>query len=271
VPVPPAVAAALPVVRSRVLGEGWFQEPRGVAVAADGTIAVADVGLSAVVLLDVDGTVGALAVVHDLDQPEAVAWTSQGLLAVADTWGQGAVLIRRETGAVAPLPEPEGGWWGPRGIAVAPSGDLAVADTGNKRLVAFSPGARQMVVMGGPGSEPGQLVEPGGVAFTDDGELVVCDTGNHRLQVFDRAGAVARVIDLAGTWSDFYSRPHVALIAPDLWVVTDPPARALVVIEGDAVRRVDLGADGISPAGVAFHDGTLYVTDLERKLWAFDF
>jgi len=267
--VPPALSRVLPVARAQIWGEGWLAEPRGVSVSADGTVAVADPLLSRVVLMDPGGAVAALDIADELQQPESVAWTPEGLLAIADTWGQRAVLFRRATSGLAPLPVPPDGWWGPRGVAVADDGTLAVSDTGNKRVVVYTPGAGQTVILGGPGSEAGQLVEPGGLAWLGDGGLVVCDTGNRRLQVFDPDGGVRRVVQLPASWTDFYSRPQVAIVEHDLWVATDPPARSLVVVDGDEVTTVDLGAEGMSPAGVAWHDGALYVTDLERGLWVF--
>ena len=86
VPVPTELAQGLGATAARVLGEGWLAEPRGLAVAADGTLAVADVGLSSVVLIGPDGRRLERGVPEELAQPEAVAWTPDGVLAVADTW-----------------------------------------------------------------------------------------------------------------------------------------------------------------------------------------
>jgi hypothetical protein len=62
----------------------------------------------------------------------------------------------------------------------------------------------------------------------------------------------------------------VAVVAPDVWVVTDPPQAALWVVRDGRAVRVDTRSDGLVPAGVAFADGTLWVTDLSGAVWAFE-
>lgn len=267
VPVPPALATALGVVRARLLGEGWLSEPRGVAVASDGTLAVADVGLSAVVLFDPAGVPRVVEVPGGLQQPEAVAWTPEGVLVIADTWGQRVVLLRTDTGAAAPLPEPEGGWFGPRGVAVSSGGRLAVSDTGNKRVVVFARGAVRFEIWGSAGAAPGELVEPGGLTFLDEERLLVCDTGNRRLQVLSAAGAPPVVVPLPGTWADFYSRPQVVALGPDRWLASDPPSGALVEVVGGEVRRHDLLGEGVEPTGLAALGSELWFADRRGRVW----
>jgi len=267
VPVPATLAAALGATGARLVGEGWLSEPWGIAVAADGTLAVADVGLSAVVLFDPAGVPRVVEVPGGLKQPEAVAWTPDGVLVVSDTWGHRVLLLRPDTGAVAPLPEPEGGWFGPRGVAVSTGGRLAVSDTGNKRLVLFAPGATRLETWGSAGAAPGELVEPGGLAFLGEVRVLVCDTGNRRLQVLGDAGAAPVVLPLPGTWADFYSRPQVAVLGPDRWLASDPPSGALVEVAGRDVRRHDLRLDGVEPTGLAVSGSDFYLADRRGWVW----
>lgn len=267
VPVPESLAVGLGVTRARLLGEGWLFEPRGLAVTPEGTLAVADVGLSAVVLFEPDGTHRVVEVPDGLQQPEAVAWTPEGVLVIADTWGQRVVLLRLDTGGLAPLPEPEGGWYGPRGLAVSPRGRLAVSDTGNKRVVLISPGATRMEIWGSPGGGPGELVEPVGLAFLDEERLLVCDTGNRRLQVLTGPQVTSVAVPLPGTWTDFYSRPQVAVLAPDRWLASDTPAGGLVEVVGGEVRRHELRGDEIEPTGLAVQGSTLWLGDRRGWVW----
>jgi len=269
-PVPESLASELGVRSAKVLGEQWLAEPRGVAVAADGTVAVADPGLSAVLLFDDSGGVQRVAVSDGLSQPEAVAWAPEGALVIADTWGHRVLVHLPSTAGSAPLPDAPGGWYGPRGVAVAADGTVAVSDTGSKRVVAFARGAAQVWTWGKAGTAPGELEEPVGLAWIDNDRLLVCDTGNRRVQVLDREGRALRVVELPAAWSDFYARPQVAVIAEDLWVVTDPPAESLFLVRGETVTQLDLGGDGIQPAGVAWHEGKLYLSDLNRRLWVFE-
>jgi sugar lactone lactonase YvrE len=270
--IPPPLAEALPVTAARLIGEGSLIEPRGLSVRPDGLLAVADVQLSTVVRFAPDGTPEPTGPPFDLKQPEAVAWTPQGALAIADTWGQQVLIWDPAGGGSRALPIPGEGWYGPRGVAVAADGTVAVADTGNKQVVLYAAadGEVRARILGRGGAQPGEMVEPVGVAWDGPDRLVVCDTGNRRLQVLGRDGAVHAVVGLPDAWQDFYSRPQVAVLAPGLWVVSDTPAATLWVVREGTVRRVDLGGHGITPTGVAYGAGALYVADLGGKVWAFD-
>ena len=264
---PTSLAGALGATDARVLGEGWLVEPRGLAVAADGTLAVADVGLSSVVLIGPDGSRLERGVPDELEQPEAVAWTPSGVLAVADTWHHRVVLANLAQDKAANAPEPPGGWYGPRAVSAAADGTLAVADTGNKRVVVLSHGGGRVQVWDAAGA--GGLVEPVGLAWLPDGRLLVCDTGNRRLVVFDRGGGVSSTVALPDAWREFYSRPQAAVLAADLWLVTDPPASALWLVRPAGVERIDLASSGIVPGGIAWRDGSLWLSDLGGRVWHF--
>ena len=266
VEVPAPLAEALGVRRAWVEGEGLLREPHG--LDWDGSrLAVADTAGSRVVFLDAGGRLVELAVPEVLREPEDVAWAPGGVLVVADTWNHRVLLFDTGGGKVRELPEPPGGWYGPRSVAVAPDGTLAVADTGNRRIVLFSPGARRSWIVGEAGSGPGELEEPVGVAWQGNGELVVCDTGNHRIQVFARDGRVRSVVDLEDTWKDPYPRPQVAVLAPGFWVASDWPAGRLVVVRDGRVRRVDLGGSGMAPTGLTWTGSELLVADARGRVW----
>jgi uncharacterized protein (TIGR03663 family) len=272
IPPPAVLASEVPISSAKVFGDGWLSEPRGVAVRDDGVVAVADVGLSTVVLFDADGRPMPVSISGELQQPEAVAWTRGGLLVIADTWGHRLVLFDPASGSLQPMPVPVQGWYGPRGVAVARDGTVAVADTGNKRVVLLTTrdGLAEARAVGSAGGEPGQYVEPVGLAWLDVDRMLICDTGNHRLQEVDREGVARRVVVLPGAWTDFYSRPQVAVVGPELWLASDTPAAALWVIRDGQPQRVDLAGDGINPTGLAARGSTLYVADLGGRLWAFD-
>ncbi len=272
VDVPAELGAALEISAATVIGEGSLIEPRGLSVGPGGRLAAADVGLSTVVLFHGDGTPEPMALPVELREPESVAWTAQQLLAIADTWGQQAIIVNPAGGSARTLPVPGEGWYGPRGVAVAADGTVAVTDTGNKRLVLFSTvmGEVETRIVGREGPGPGEFVEPVGLAWVGTDRLLVCDTGNRRLQVLDGAGAFVYEIPLPEAWSDFYSRPQVAVLAPKLWVVSDTPGSALWVIDHGVPRRVSVADQGIVPTGVAANDGALYVADLNGKIWVFD-
>ena len=271
--VPASLAEVLGVERAEVLGDGWIGEPRGLAMGPDGRLAVADSTGNDVIFFSAAGDILDERPPSELNQPESVAWTPDGVLVVADTWNHRVVLYNPASRAFRPLPEPEEGWYGPRSVTVAPDGTIAVADTGHKRvvLISFAGGAPRVETIGGEGSGPGQLVEPVGLAWLDNRRLLVCDTGNRRLQVLDRTGKQLSEVSLAEAWSDFYSRPQVLALGPARWLVTDVPAQGLWLVEGDRVRFIDLAEAGITPAGLARSENTLFVADLLTGVWAFHF
>ncbi len=269
--VPGTLAEAFGADSASTIGEGWLMEPRGLAVAPDGVLAVADTLGNDVSFYSPDGKAVKQKIPEAMNQPESLAWTPDGVLVVADTWNHRVLAYNPVSGAARPLPDPDGGWYGPRSVAVAPDGTVAVSDTGHKRvaLISFAGGAPAVLTIGSEGSAPGEFVEPVGLTWLDNERLVVCDTGNRRLQVVDRAGRPLSVVSLPDAWSDFYSRPQLVALDENRWLVTDVPAQALWLIEGGEARKLELAADGITPSGLAASDGVLYVSDLDGRVWAF--
>ncbi|HET7053834.1 MAG TPA: NHL repeat-containing protein [Solirubrobacterales bacterium] len=75
----------------------------------------------------------------------------------------------------------------PSQLAVAPDGDVYVADTGHDKIEVYS-GDGDFLRSFGAGSLDG----PEDVALDDDGRAYVADTGNHRIDVFSSSGAFVR-------------------------------------------------------------------------------
>ena len=78
---------------------------------------------------------------------------------------------------------------GGEGIAFDAKGDLFVADTGDNRVIEYTPSSatsypkvgKVVAGAGGQGSGLGQLSRPRGVAFDASGDLFVGDSGNNRV------------------------------------------------------------------------------------------
>ena len=78
---------------------------------------------------------------------------------------------------------------GPADVAVAPNGDVFVADGhGNDRVVKFSKDGDFIMEWGREGTGPGEFNEPHSLAFDSRGRLFVGDRMNERIQVFDQNG-----------------------------------------------------------------------------------
>jgi DNA-binding beta-propeller fold protein YncE len=91
----------------------------------------------------------------------------------------------------------------PADIAVDPGdGDVYVADGyGNHRVIVFDPSGKFLRQWGEAGAARGLFAQTGGghphcAKFDRDGSLYVCDRGNDRIEVFDKQGALQRVIPI---------------------------------------------------------------------------
>ena len=91
----------------------------------------------------------------------------------------------------------------PADIAVDPAnGDVYIADGyGNHRVVVFDANGKFLRQWGEAGDDRGLFALMGGghphcAKFDRDGLLYVCDRGNDRVEVFDKSGALKRVIPI---------------------------------------------------------------------------
>ncbi len=110
----------------------------------------------------------------------------------------------------------------PTAVAVAPNGDIYVADGyGNSRVAKFSAAGQFLFDWGTKGKGPGQFDTPHGIALDDEGRVYVCDRGNARVQVFSSGGKF-----LSEWKSEELGRPWAIAIGPDHY--------AYVVDGGDA-------------------------------------
>jgi sugar lactone lactonase YvrE len=180
--------------------EARFSLPKGVAVAEDGTIYVADTDNTRIRVISPDGVVRTLAGsgeigLRDGKGAEArfspladIALGPDGALYVVD---QANSAIRRVTrdGEVTTLPIR--GLKHPAGVAVAKDGTVYVADTDNYRVVALTPGGVVRVVAGtgergyveGP-ADRARFDLPVGLALYGS-RLYVADGMNHRIRVVE--------------------------------------------------------------------------------------
>jgi DNA-binding beta-propeller fold protein YncE len=79
-----------------------------------------------------------------------------------------------------------GNFSGPRGIAVAPSGQVYVVDTGNNMVKVYSPSGDSLNEIGGSGWGQLEFDQPYDIAVGAGLNFYVADYGNHRIQRFDK-------------------------------------------------------------------------------------
>jgi hypothetical protein len=132
------------------------------------------------------------------DDPEGLACTrmlengpeSPQLTVFGVNSGQSCVIYNPDMLSLDSLGSPgsgDGQFMHPLGVSALPNGRVAVADTGNNRVVLLqfhSKKLRWVSVLGKEGKGPGEFERPSWLAFDSQGRLYVSDTGNNRIQVF---------------------------------------------------------------------------------------
>lgn len=268
---------------------GQFQSPHSIAVAADGSIYVADGFNHRVQKFNADGeyvlSIGTASgqtpnpPTGTLNEPWGVAVAPDGSIYVADTWNhriqqfsaEGAFInswgALGDTGGQAV--GNEGLFYGPRGIAVDKDGRVLVADTGNKRIQVFNKNGGFVAQFGGGGLDQGRLDEPVGVAVGPQGNIAVADTWNGRVQIFDPNGQAIAAWDIDG-WLDkeVVGKPYLAVDAQSRVYVADEVSQRILVFDQTGQYLGGFGQYGSDnrgftlPGGITVDQaGFIYVTD----------
>jgi sugar lactone lactonase YvrE len=92
------------------------------------------------------------------------------------------------------------GFKSPRGICVAPNGDVYIADTGNNRIVRRSPGPKGTLknIIGRAGDGDGEVEYPSSVTYGPGDYVFVLELGKNRLQMFTPEGGYVDDWDSGG-------------------------------------------------------------------------
>ena len=101
----------------------------------------------------------------------------------------------------------------PIGVAIGPSGDIYVTDTGNNRIQRFRPDGAFVSGWGERGDKLGQLDRPMHAVFAPDGYLYVAEYLNDRIQVFTENGKAVRALGRSGTEPGTFDAPGGVAVA----------------------------------------------------------
>lgn len=270
---------------------GQFNAPRGIAVAPDGSLYVADSRNHRIQHIGTDGSVikvwGSFGDVTSgqapdgtFNEPWDVAIGKDGSVYVSDTWNHRIQKFTADGQFIAKWGyfgqgEKPDAFWGPRGLAVDQAGRLYVMDTGNKRVVVFDANGVFITQFGSAGVEAGQFDEPVGIAIDAQNNIYITDTWNQRVQVFAPgvdgvSFTPVRTWDISGwTGQSLDNKPFIAVspVTGDVFV-TDPEKPRVLEFDAQGVfirgwGDYSTGPDGFGLAsGVAVEpDGTVWVSD----------
>ncbi len=288
--------AAKVVMGSTGKDNGQLVAPKGLAVANDGSLFVADTNNHRIEKFDANGTfvmaIGAQGTAQgQFQEPWDVAVGQDGSIYVADTWnhriqkfdasGKFAAAWGQfiDVGGQA-APDKPFAFYGPRSLAVDADGNVWLVDTGNKRVVKFDANGKPLGAFGGAGTGAGQFAEPVGIAISaKSGELFIVDTWNHRVQRFDKNFTPLAQFSVNGWDSNsVLNKPYIALDASDNVYVTDPDNHRVFKFSNEGKLLAVLGKPGTDPSsfneptGIALDaSGNVYVSDsFNNRVMKFD-
>lgn len=139
----------------------------------------------------------------------------------------------------------------PWGLAVAPTGEVVVADTFGWRIRVFDKDLKPLYVFGEtpdtskPNPGPMDLFGPRDVAIDAEGNLWVTDTGHDRIQVFTLQGQFVRSIGTSGKGEGQFDEPVGIDIGPDGTIyVADMYNKRVVALEPDGSFKSQFPVEG---------------------------
>lgn len=293
-----------------------FYSPQYLAVDSSGKVYVADTGNSAIRVMTTgyavttlagsasEGSVNGSVSAARFYSPQNLAVDKGTNIYIADT--QNSVIRKITPGEVVSLYAGSVGVAGynngsgsnalfsaPQGVAVDPSGNVFVADTGNSVIREISSGGSVSLFAGSPGN-PGnadgtnstvQFYQPEGIAVDASDNVYVADTWNHTIRKITSAGVSSTLAGLAGTFGSFDGTNSGARFNCPTGVAVDGSGNLYVTdFNNNTIRKVtsagvvttiagyagswgssdgtNSGALFYGPAGIAVSgSGVLYVID----------
>ncbi|HXC65313.1 MAG TPA: NHL repeat-containing protein [bacterium] len=262
------------------LAPGALNSPRGLGVAPNGDVYVADLGNGRVSAYGKDGSFklvfGKLgpepgkAKQGQFNEPSGLAVGPDGSVYVADTWNQ---RIQKFDAKGKYLSEIDDGFYSPRNVAVDRAGNIYVADTGHSQVKVLDPSGHEIKVLGGPGGGGGEFREVFGIAINSMGEIYVADPGNRRIEKFSALPACQYVksVKVAGWKGPEPFWPMLAVDKQDMVYAVDGNNHKVWIYDSVLAYRGTLGGNDAAeflsaPLGIGFApDGSLWLSDKDAN------
>ena len=139
---------------------------------------------------------------------------------------------------------------GPYGVALAPDGDVWVADTGHDRVAEFTPSGHLVTSLDPATRLGGGLDQPEGITLDAAGHIFVADTGHNRVIEISPADRVLVAFGSGSGGRGQLDQPVAVAVSSfgDVWVADQGHSR---VVEFTADGRYHAAIGVPTPAGVA--------------------
>lgn len=242
----------------RVSGQWAAEKPRDIAIGADELAYVINGAKKTIEVRTLDGKL-----VHTLssarNEPFALAFTERQELLVLDSASRQALTRLTTDGVENARSGPDLGLTSPRGIAVAPTGDVYIADTGGGRIVKLNRELLEPAVF----TTSVRLAQPTSLTFVGD-NLVVADSPS--LYVFSPTGELRKRWSISGYGTS--QPPRFLSRQPELIVMTEPEPGQISVFDLEGNRLKLLGPPAYNPLrkpmGIAATpDGRIAIPELD--------
>lgn len=278
-----------------------FNFPQGIAVDSSGNVYVSDTGNNTIRKITPAGVVTTLAGAAGLsgstngtgatarfNGPRGITVDSSGNIFVADTFNHsirkivtagvttfaGLPLITGSADGVGAVAQFSSSVYG---IAVDSSGNIFVADTGNKTIRKITPSGVVTTfagVAGSSGSTDGagavaRFSFPYDVAVDSSNNVYVADLGNDTIRKITPAGVVTTLAGLAGSYGSADGTGSAARFNGPQGVAVDSSGNVYVADNGnDAIRKITPGGVVTTFAGLAGSSGSTDGTGTAARFYS---
>lgn len=263
--------------------KGELRTPSDVAVDAAGNIYIADTENNRLQKYDANGVfqaeIGGFSSPDlILNQPWSMAVGDDGSIFVADTWNHKIIKLGSDlkqvdewgVGGESGVGGDPFKLFGPREIIVTAEGNVMIADTGNARIIEYTPDGEFVRQFGAKGKSGGPLEfdEPVGLATNAAGDIYVADYWNRRIVILDRDLNRKSQIEVS-TWGSqgVTDRPYIALLDDGRLLATDPANGTVLRFapDGASLGAYEVPKEGRStfarPVGIEVAGANVIIVD----------